>query len=96
MHKKLIFAAVYGIATITFHPLTASADIGEQITKATQTLKKLSIEIRQKAIPLLTVIKELERGKAPPRIETAKVIKPLATIRETDNPESRSLFLARF
>jgi hypothetical protein len=76
-------------------PFKAFSDSSKDMQQSLEELKSLRQEIQQKTLPLLVLMKQLEGTAVAAPQQRVKVIKPVATIRETDNVASRTLLVAR-
>lgn len=66
------------------------------ITDDLPQLKKLSADLNQNVLPLLTLIKEYEKFGPPPSVKVAKILKSGTSVRETDNQDSPVITEVRF
>ena len=60
-----------------------------QVTRSLSQLKQISSEMNQQLLPLLALIKEYEKSQPATTFKVAKITRPFAAVRETDNANSR-------
>jgi hypothetical protein len=95
MFRPQTLSSLTATALLLLIPLAAFGDASHDMQQSLDELKALRREVQQKTIPLLVLMKQLEGGELGPAQQRVKVIKPVATIRETDDVASRTLLVAR-
>lgn len=93
MHKN--FTSICIILMTVFYTPKGFAELGTEFAQGNERLKIINAEMRKKVLPMLLIIKELDKDKSPAPAKIAKVIQTSITVRETHNPQSDSIFTAQ-
>ena len=73
----------------------AVAEISETFAEQTQQLQTLSTEMRQKVLPMLSLIKEMEKQQSAIQTELVKVHNTTAPVYEADNADALVRYTAQ-
>jgi hypothetical protein len=82
------------ILTLTLHQ-QAVADIDDTFAEQTQQLSSLSSEIKKNVLPLLSLIREMEKHQTIVDIELVKITKTTANVHDADNADATIRYTAQ-
>jgi hypothetical protein len=86
-----LLAICFIFFTIANLKISAQSGSGNFISERIPQIKRMSADINQNVLAMLTLIKEYQKYGTPPASKAARIIKPVVSVKETNNVNSLTL-----